>query len=69
MCRSARRVYDEAQDRLLNEWNPRLYWHWSLVTIGHRPYLKGFRPTPGPTASNAVLWGMWFDEVPNGASF
>ncbi len=60
-------IYDEAQDRLLNEWNPRLYWSWSTVTVAMRSYLKGFRPTPGPTASNAILWGMWFDEIPEGA--
>jgi len=60
-------IYDEAQDRLLNEWNPRLYWSWSTVTVAFRSYLKGFRPTPGPTASNAILWGMWFDEIPEGA--
>ena len=60
-------VYDEAQDRLLNEWNPRLYWSWSTVTVAFRSYLRGFRPTPGPTASNAILWGMWFDEIPEGA--
>ena len=60
-------IYDEAQDRLLNEWNPRLYWSWSTVIVAFRSYLKGFRPTPGPTASNAVLWGMWFDEIPEGA--
>ena len=61
-------IYDEAQDRLLNEWNPRLYWSWSTVTVSFRSYLKGFRPTPGPTASNAILWGMWFDEIPDGAA-
>ena len=60
-------IYDEAQDRLLEEWNPRLYWSWSTVTVAMRSYLKGFRPTPGPTASNAILWGMWFDEIPEGA--
>ena len=60
-------IYDEAQDRLLNEWNPRLYWSWSTVIVAFRSYLKGFRPTPGPTASNAILWGMWFDEIPDGA--
>ncbi len=60
-------IYDEAQDRLLNEWNPRLYWSWSTVIVAFRSYLKGFRPTPGPTASNAILWGMWFDEIPEGA--
>ena len=60
-------IYDEAQERLLNEWNPRLYWSWSTVVIAFRSYLKGFRPTPGVTASNAVLWGMWFDEIPDGA--
>ena len=60
-------IYDEAQERLLNEWNPRLYWSWSTVVIAFRSYLKGFRPTPGVTASNAVLWGMWFDEIPEGA--
>ena len=61
-------IYNEAQDRLLNEWNPRLYWSWSTVIVAFRSYLKGFRPTPGPTASNAILWGMWFDEVPDGAA-
>ena len=61
-------IYDEAQDRLLSEWNPRLYWSWSTVTVSFRSYLKGFRPTPGPTASNAILWGMWFDEIPEGAA-
>ena len=60
-------IYDEAQDRLLNEWNPRLYWSWSNAVVAFRPYLKGFRPTPGPTASNAILWGMWFDQIPEGA--
>ena len=60
-------IYDEAQDRLLNEWNPRLYWSWSTVVIAFRSYMKGFRPTPGVTASNAILWGMWFDEIPEGA--
>ena len=61
-------IYDEAQDRLLDEWNPRLYWSWSTVIVAFRSYLKGFRPTPGPTASNAILWGMWFDEIPDGAA-
>lgn len=61
-------IYDEAQDRLLNEWNPRLYWSWSTTTVAYRSYLRGFRPTPGPTASNAVLWGMWFDQIPEGAA-
>ncbi len=60
-------IYDEAQDRLLEEWNPRLYWSWSTVTVAFRSYMRGFRPTPGPTASNAILWGMWFDEIPEGA--
>ncbi len=60
-------IYDEAQDRLLSEWNPRLYWSWSTVTVTFRSYLQGFRPTPGPTASNAILWGMWFDQIPEGA--
>ena len=61
-------IYDKAQDRLLDEWNPRLYWSWSTVIVAFRSYLKGFRPTPGPTASNAILWGMWFDEIPDGAA-
>ena len=61
-------IYDEAQDRLLDEWNPRLYWSWSSTVVSFRSYLKGFRPTPGPTASNAILWGMWFDEIPDGAA-
>ena len=57
-------IYDEAQDKLLSTYNPRIWWHWSLTTVSFRSYLKGFRPTPGPIASNAVLWGMWFDEQP-----
>ncbi len=57
-------IYDEAQDKLLSVHNPRIWWHWSLTTVAFRSYCKGFRPTPGPIASNAVLWGMWFDGKP-----
>ena len=57
-------IYDEAQEKLLSVHNPRIWWHWSLTTVAFRSYCKGFRPTPGPIASNAVLWGMWFDGKP-----
>ena len=57
-------IYDEIQDELLSVHNPRIWWHWSLPTVGHRPYLKGFRPTPGITATNQVMNGCWFDGKP-----
>ena len=57
-------VYDEAQAKLLETHNPRLWWHWSLPTIGHRPWLKGFRPTPGITHTHQVMNGCWFDGKP-----
>ena len=57
-------IYDEIQDEPLSVHNPRIWWHWSLPTVGHRPYLKGFRPTPGITATNQVMNGCWFDGKP-----
>ena len=57
-------IYDEAQDLLLSTENPRLWWHWSLPTVGHRPYLKGFRPTPGITHTHQVMNGCWFEGKP-----
>lgn len=57
-------IYDEVQDKLLESLNPRLWWHWSLPTVGHRPWLKGFRPTPGITHTHQVMNGCWFDGKP-----
>ena len=58
-------IYDEIQTKLLEEHAPRLWWHWSLPTVGHRPWLQGFRPTPGITPTNQVMNGCWFDETRN----
>ena len=57
-------IYDEAQSKLLENENPRLWWHWSLPTVGHRPWLKGFRPTPGITHTHQVMNACWFDGKP-----
>ena len=56
-------IYDEIQTKLLEEHVPRLWWNWSLPTVGHRPWLKGFRPTPGITPTNQVMNTCWFDET------
>ena len=56
-------IYDEIQQKLLDEHAPRLWWHWSLPTVGHRPWLQGFRPTPGITPTNQVMNECWFDET------
>ena len=56
-------IYDEIQEKLLDEHLPRLWWHWSLPTVGHRPWLQGFRPTPGITPTNQVMNGCWFDDT------
>ncbi len=55
-------IYDEIQTKLLEEHAPRLWWHWSLPTVGHRPWLQGFRPTPGITPTNQVMNTCWFDD-------
>ncbi len=57
-------IYDEAQSKLLENENPRLWWHWSLPTVGHRPWLKGFRPTPGITHTHQVMNACWFEGKP-----
>jgi len=57
-------IYDEAQAKLLETHNPRLWWHWSLPTVGHRPWLKGFRPTPGITHTHQVMNACWFEDKP-----
>ena len=56
-------IYDEIQAKLLEEHAPRLWWHWSLPTVGHRPWLQGFRATPGITPTNQVMNTCWFDET------
>ena len=56
-------IYDEIQTKLLEEHAPRLWWHWSLPTVGHRPWLQGFRPTPGITPTNQVMNECWFDDT------
>ena len=56
-------IYDEIQTKLLEEHAPRLWWNWSLPTVGHRPWLQGFRPTPGITPTNQVMNTCWFDET------
>ena len=56
-------IYDEIQQKLLDEHAPRLWWHWSLPTVGHRPWLQGFRATPGITPTNQVMNECWFDET------
>ena len=58
-------LYDEAQEQLLEVHNPRLWWHWSLPTVGHRPWLKGFRPTPGITHTHQVMNACWFEGKPS----
>ena len=58
-------IYDEAQSKLLENENPRLWWHWSLPTVGHRPWLKGFRPTPGITHTHQVMNACWFEGKPD----
>ena len=57
-------IYDEVQSKLLENENPRLWWHWSLPTVGHRPWLKGFRPTPGITHTHQVMNACWFEDKP-----
>ncbi len=56
-------IYDDIQTKLLEEHAPRLWWHWSLPTVGHRPWLQGFRPTPGITPTNQVMNECWFDDT------
>ena len=56
-------IYDDIQTKLLEEHAPRLWWHWSLPTVGHRPWLQGFRATPGITPTNQVMNECWFDET------
>ena len=58
-------LYDEAQEQLLEVHNPRLWWHWSLPTVGHRPWLKGFRATPGITHTHQVMNACWFEGKPS----
>ena len=58
-------LYDEAQEQLLEVHNPRLWWHWSLPTVGHRPWLKGFRATPGITHTHQVMNACWFEDKPS----
>ena len=58
-------IYDDVQSKLLETENPRLWWHWSLPTVGHRPWLKGFRPTPGITHTHQVMNACWFDGKPS----
>ena len=55
-------IYDEIQAKLLEEHVPRLWWHWSLPTVGHRPWLQDFRATPGITPTNQVMNECWFDD-------
>jgi len=54
-------VYDQIQDRLLKELNPRIWYFWSNPAITFRSYCRGFRPTPGITPGNVVIAGMWFE--------
>jgi peptide/nickel transport system substrate-binding protein len=56
-----KKVYDEVQERLLKDLNPRVWFYWSLPTVTFRSYLKGFRPHPPITSGNIVIAGMWFD--------
>jgi peptide/nickel transport system substrate-binding protein len=56
-------IYDEIQSTLLEEFAPRLWWHWSQATIGHRPWLQGYYPTPGITPTNQVMNQCWFDDT------
>ncbi len=55
-------IYDEIQTILLEQHAPRLWWHWSQATIGHRPWLQGYYPTPGITPTNQVMNQCWFDD-------
>ena len=57
-------IYDDLQELLLEEYNPRLWWNWSQPTVSFRSYAKGFRPTSAITAGNITLAGMWFDGKP-----
>jgi peptide/nickel transport system substrate-binding protein len=54
-------IYDQVQDKLLKELNPRVWFYWSNPVIAMRSYCKGFRPTPGITPGNVVISGMWFE--------
>ncbi len=56
-------IYDEIQTILLEQYAPRLWWHWSQATIGHRPWLQGYYPTPGITPTNQVMNQCWFDDT------
>ena len=58
-------IYDEIQDKLLEEHAPRLWWNWSRPVVAHRPWLKGYRPTTTTTAPNQVMNTCWFDGKPS----
>jgi peptide/nickel transport system substrate-binding protein len=53
-------IYDQIQERLLKDLNPRIWHIWAQPTIAFRSYVKGFRATPG-ISINFVVPGMWFD--------
>ena len=58
-------IYDEIQTKLLEEHAPRIWYEWMQPVIAHRPWLKGFRPTPAITASNIVMNECWLDGKPS----
>ena len=52
-------LYDQVQDKLLKELNPRVWHAWSTTVIMLRPDLRGFRAHPSITAGNVILAGTW----------
>ena len=52
-------VYDQLQDKLLKELNPRVWHTWSTTVIMLRPDLRGFRAHPSISAGNVILAGTW----------
>ena len=57
-------IYDEIQDKLLEQHVPQIYWSWGRPVVGHRPWLKGYGPTNIQTASTYRLYRSWFEGKP-----
>jgi ABC-type transport system substrate-binding protein len=54
-----KKIYDEAQDKLLTNLNPRIWWgHYSYIVI-QRSNIRGYKPVPTLSSIPIMLAGMW----------
>ena len=58
-------IYDEIQDKMLEEHLPRIWWSWGVPEVLYRPWLKGYRRNNSSTAANQILNSCWFDGKPS----